>query len=65
MHTQPMSDNEGKFSEWQTCRDRRCSNCKSAKVRYRRWESFCGGYTDYQYCCLKCGHTWWIEGADA
>lgn len=37
-----------------------------AKVRYRTWESSCGGYEDHQYRCAgDPQHTWWIDGIDS
>jgi DNA-directed RNA polymerase subunit M/transcription elongation factor TFIIS len=69
MHTQPMGDSEGDFDEWKPTKaeapDFRCRKCGSDDVRYRTWESSCGGYEDCQYHCRGCDRKWWVEGADA
>ena len=65
MHTQLMQDNDGNFSKWKLCKDRKCSQCGSQSVKYREWDFLCGGYTDYNYCCQDCGYSWWIDGIDA
>ena len=42
-----------------------CRRCDEPAVTVQRWESSCGGYTDYKYTCEACGHYWWIEGPDS
>jgi hypothetical protein len=43
-----------------------CRYCDlSGVVRYRTWESACGGFEDEQRQCSSCGRTWWVEGIDA
>jgi hypothetical protein len=65
MHTAPMRDSDGTFSEWQRS-DVYCRKCEAGpKVRFRIWESHCGGYTDLQYECTACEGRWWVEGPDA
>lgn len=65
MHNQPMQDSEGQFSQWRKCRATNCRKCNSSDVEYREWNSSDGAYTDYQYCCQKCGHMWWVDGIDS
>lgn len=64
MHTKTMKDSEGDFSGWEECKSQTCSKCGSKNVKYRTWESSCGGYEDYQYKCEN-GHIWWIDGIDS
>ena len=64
MHTKPMEDNEGTFSEPNSCKSK-CPKCGKDEVEFKVWESSCGGYEDYKYRCNSCGHRWWVEGADA
>lgn len=43
-----------------------CSGCGAANsIRYRIWESSCGGYEDIHYECAACGKKWWVEGSDS
>lgn len=63
MHTGPMKDSDGEFDSWKTA-ERKCVKCGGA-VRYRIWESNCGGHEDCQYKCESCDHTWWVDGADS
>jgi len=65
MHTQPMKDSDGDFSDWEPCHATVCRKCKSRNVKYKEWDSSCGGYTDYKYCCQECGYSWWVDGPDA
>jgi hypothetical protein len=65
IHTQTMSNNDGDFSKWQFCQGTKYRQCGSKNVKYREWDSSCGGYTDYNYCCQDCGYSWWIDGPDA
>jgi uncharacterized Zn finger protein len=57
------ADDEGTFGT-----DRptltKCRRC-SGRVVYRAWESFDGGYEDYQYRCTECGYVWWVDGVDS
>lgn len=39
--------------------------CGSNDVEYRDWQSNCGGFEDTHYRCKTCGHSWWVESADA
>lgn len=65
MHTQQMADSDGKFGEFTHATDCACRKCSAKEVRYRIWESSCGGYEDYHYKCFGCGHTWWVDGIDS
>ena len=66
MHTQTCNDkNDGKFLKWKDCQTTKCRKCKSQNVKYREWDSSFGGYTDYNYHCQDCGHSWWIDGPDS
>lgn len=69
MHTQPMSDTDGKFSAWKHAVTEAgpwpCRLCGGKEVYYREWESDDGGYDDTQYHCRTCGRRWWVEGPDA
>lgn len=43
-----------------------CRKCNVAgQIKYRKWESSCGGFEDYHYRCVACGKDWWCEGGDA
>jgi len=64
MHTAPMKDSDGQFSEW-TKADCACRFCNGTEVCYAAWESSCGGYEDYKFGCAECGKTWWVDGPDA
>lgn len=65
MHTGPMKDSEGTFDGWKDS-EGKCPRCNSA-VRYRIWESSCGGYEDAHYKCTNpmCRHEWWVDGPDS
>ena len=60
---------QGTYSKWQMTKDENpsfvCRVCNSDEVRYRTWESACGGFEDVQYHCLNCWREWWVEGPDA
>ena len=58
-----MEDSDGDFGVWVGC-ESLCRKCEGA-LQYRTWESKCGGYVDYQYRCLNCGHVYWIDGIDS
>jgi DNA-directed RNA polymerase subunit M/transcription elongation factor TFIIS len=64
MHTGPMPDSAGTFEGWKEAR-RHCPKCAKATVRYRVWESSCGGYEDLNFACTACGHSWWVDGCDS
>lgn len=64
MHTKMMKDSEGAFGEWKQS-VAPCVKCGQLSVRYRPWDSSCGGYTDYKCECTNCGKKWWEEGPDA
>ena len=63
MHTGPMPDSAGVFEEWKESITP-CRTC-GGKVRYRVWESSCGGYEDYNFHCEGCNKDWWIDGSDS
>ena len=65
MHTGSMSELDGKFNEWFESNGGVCPNCGSRDVKYRSWESSCGGYEDYKYKCSNCGEIWWVDGPDS
>lgn len=64
MHRDQLDDHTGDFEQWRRV-GRRCPKCNGDAVLHRTWESSCGGYTDHQYKCEGCDHTWWIDGPDA
>jgi hypothetical protein len=64
MHTGQMKDSDGGFGPWELA-VAACRKCAKHKVEVRVWDSHCGGYTDMQFKCTACGHTWWVEGPDA
>lgn len=64
-HTTEMPDSAGTFGEYTNATDTPCRKCKEPKVRYRVWESSCGGYEDYNYKCFGCGASWWVDGIDS
>jgi hypothetical protein len=65
MHSQPMKNSAGDFGDWKPCENTTCDNCQSANVRYRVWESSCGGFEDCNFRCESCHQSWWIDGIDA
>lgn len=65
MHTGPVP---GKFTTASMQVENtgmRCRECGSNNIKYRKWESDCGGYEDYCYKCESCGLIWWVEGIDS
>jgi hypothetical protein len=65
MHTKPMHDSEGKFSE-AADEMRHCKKCgKQTNHECNEWDSSCGGYTDYRFTCLDCGTQHWVDGCDS
>lgn len=65
MHSEPMKDSDGEFSKYKPAPGVECRKCKKVAVEYSTWESNCGGYEDYHYKRLACGHTWWVDGIDS
>lgn len=65
MHTKPMRDNEGVFSEWEPAPTVACRKCKKHSVQVSQWESNDGGYEDYKFQCTDCKYIWWVEGIDS
>lgn len=63
MHTGPMPDSAGDFDNWKPS-ERTCK-CGQKTVRYRVWESSCGGYEDLNFNCTACNHSWWVDGCDS
>ncbi len=63
MHTNPIPDSAGTFDEWKQSQ-KNCIKCGNKTVKYRVWESHCGGYEDEQFKC-DCGHSWWVDGPDS
>lgn len=63
MHTNSMPDSAGLFDDWKAS-DIPHRDC-GGEVKYRMWESSCGGYEDFQFNCTKCNKTWWVEGSDS
>ncbi len=63
MHTGPMKDSEGEFQDYKPSKTP-CRKCGGA-VRYRVWESSCGGYEDLHYECTACPYNWWVDGIDS
>ena len=53
------------FGKWEPCEDTPCPSCLSLRVNCRDWDSSDGAYTDYQFQCVDCQKTWWVEGADS
>ena len=63
MHSEPMKDSDGEFNEWKDSHIK-CKHC-GATMKYRLWESSCGGFEDYQYKCPGCDDSYWVEGPDS
>lgn len=50
---------------WKIDEEVRCRKCDNiGYVFYRLVEYSDGAYTDEEYKCDACGHTWWVEGSD-
>jgi DNA-directed RNA polymerase subunit M/transcription elongation factor TFIIS len=64
MHTQPLSNADGVFTDTGSYYGA-CRKCGKKEVNYRVWKSNCGGYEDYEYTCRACGHSWWVDGIDS
>lgn len=65
MHTKPMAESEGNFSDMKPCEGKKCPKCGKEEIFYKVWESSCGGHEDYKFTCRACGHSWWIDGIDS
>lgn len=66
MHTKQISESDGKFEKEGIAGELFCPKCKrNGVMRWKIWESSCGGYEDVKYTCGACGHYWWIDGADS
>jgi hypothetical protein len=72
-HFGPMPDSAGIFTlETESLTKetakylRHCNKCgKEQTHTCERWESHCGGYTDYRYTCVVCGAIHWVDGIDS
>lgn len=64
MHTGPMPESAGTLSTAEAPLYE-CRKCREKKAQCQTWDSSCGGYTDYKYTCLGCGHIWWVDGIDS
>jgi hypothetical protein len=65
MHTKPMSESEGSFSDKKIV-ECYCIRCKKKTPHYKMlWKSHCGGYEDEKYICTECKYQIWVEGPDA
>lgn len=69
-HTGPMKDSEGDFGPWALAEiagePYGCRRCRSGLgIRFQPWDSHCGGYQDYHFQCIPCGHEWWVDGIDS
>lgn len=62
---EPGPEPGGDSSDWKSVTDGVCRKCKANSLKYRIWESSCGGYEDVNYWCTSCDHSWWIDGPDA
>lgn len=61
VHTGPVP---GEFtSDWKVSPEP-CRKCGGV-IRYKEWESSCGGYDDYWLKCSGCDYSYWVEGPDA
>jgi DNA-directed RNA polymerase subunit M/transcription elongation factor TFIIS len=65
MHTQPMAESEGEFTEEDRMPVAKCPKCKKFSVYYKVWESSCGGYEDTKYTCSECDYYRWVDGPDS
>jgi hypothetical protein len=53
------------YGKWEPCEDTQCPKCMGYQVNCRSWDSSDEAHTDYQFECVNCQNTWWIEGTDA
>ena len=44
--------------------DTPCPKCGGV-VKYRIWESSCGGWEDVNLRCSSCNYEWWVDGCDS
>ena len=65
MHTGPIPESAGTLTGEQPAKLHQCRNCLEPAATMERWDSSCGGYTDYKFTCARCGFVRWEEGADA
>ncbi len=66
MHTAPMSELDGQFTEALPT-ERECDKC-GAPMTVQEWDSSCGGFTDYKYTCTnrpQCQRIYWVDGGDS
>ena len=42
MHSRPMDDSEGQFTDMRSC-EGKCHKCGKIGISYREWVSKCGG----------------------
>jgi hypothetical protein len=61
---EPGPEPGGDASKW-TSFTGKCRKCDNTDMKYRVWESSCGGYEDNNYWCSSCGHSWWVDGPDS
>ena len=60
------NDSDGDFSGWIELKEETCYKCKKiGGMKYKEWDSSCGGYTDYKYHCDICNEGWWVDGPDS
>lgn len=65
MHTKPMPERSGRLSAERISPQRCRGKCdKTTDHRCWTWESSCGGYEDYKFECIDCGHVFWVDGDD-
>lgn len=65
-HFGPMPDSAGEFTQESAMYIRHCNKCNLERPHTcERWESSCGGYTDYRYSCVVCGTIHWVDGIDS
>lgn len=65
-HNGPMRDSDGEFTQESARYHYACKTCKkSTEHTCEKWDSSCGGYTDYRYTCAVCGTVFWIDGIDS
>lgn len=56
----------GTSGPWRAVPEASCAQCERAgRVEVSVWESDDGAYEDYNYRCVLCGHSWWVDGIDS
>ena len=50
---------------WQQSDSDICPQCASQLIEFRIVESSDGGHEDVNLRCLKCKHSWWVDGVDS